>query len=113
MILPKRSLVKHFIVLMFSRFDAPANTQLGMCIFLTFFKGGCGGGQTHVKKYRFRKGLSIYYVIQDGGGGSSRFISILQRGGSPQYITILHWGVLKSLFQYYSFERKMECFNPF
>ena len=48
MILPKRSLVKHLVVLMFSRFDAPANTQLGMCIFLTLFKGG--GGQTHVEK---------------------------------------------------------------
>ena len=33
MILPKRSLDKHLVVLMFSRFDAAANTQLGMCIF--------------------------------------------------------------------------------
>ena len=28
----------------------------------------------------------------------------------PQFITILHGGVL---FQYYSSERKMECYNPF
>ena len=38
------------------------------------------------------KGLSIYYVIRDGGEGSSRFITILHRGGSPQFITILHRG---------------------
>ena len=48
------------------------------------------------------KGLSIYYVIQDGGGrGSSRFI------------TILHRGLRQNLLQYYSFERKMEGYNPF
>ena len=27
------------------------------------------------------KGLSIYYVIRNGEGGSSRFITILHRGG--------------------------------
>ena len=46
------------------------------------------------------KGLSIYYVIQNGGG-SSRFITILHRGG------------LESLLQYYSFEWKMEGYIPF
>ena len=45
------------------------------------------------------KGQSIYYVIEDGGEGSSRFITILHRGGSPQFITILHRGVLQSLLQ--------------
>ena len=58
------------------------------------------------------KGLSIYYVMRDGGG-SSRFITILHRGGSPQFITILHRGGLESLLQYYSFERKMEGYIPF
>ena len=57
------------------------------------------------------KWLSIYYVIRDGG--SSRFITILHRGGSPQFITILHGGGRQNLLQYYSFERKMEGYNPF
>ena len=48
-----------------------------------------------------------------GGRGSSRFIAILHRGGSPQFITILHRGGLQNLLQYYSFERKMEGYNPF
>ena len=48
-----------------------------------------------------------------GGRGSSRFITILHRGGSPQFITILHRGGPESLLQYYSFERKMEGYNPF
>ena len=43
------------------------------------------------------KGLSIYYVIRNGGG-SSRFITILHRGG------------LESLLQYYSFKRKSHHF---
>ena len=33
--------------------------------------------------------------------------------GSPQFITILHRGGLQNLLQYYSFERKMEGYNPF
>ena len=36
-----------------------------------------------------------------GGQGSSRFITILHRGG------------LQNLLQYYSFERKIEGYNPF
>ena len=36
-----------------------------------------------------------------GGRGSSRFITILHRGGR------------QNLLQYYSFERKMEGYNPF
>ena len=36
------------------------------------------------------KGLSIYYVIRDGGG-SSQFITILHRGGSWKFITILQF----------------------
>ena len=48
-----------------------------------------------------------------GGRGSSRFITILHRGGSPQFITILQRGGLQNLLQYYSFERKMEGCNPF
>ena len=48
-----------------------------------------------------------------GGRGSSRFITILHRGGSPQFITILHRGGCQNLLQYYSFERKMEGYNPF
>ena len=48
-----------------------------------------------------------------GGRGSSRFITILHRGGSPQFITILHRGGRQNLLQYYSFERKMEGYNPF
>ena len=59
------------------------------------------------------KGLSIYYVTRDRGEECSRFITILHRGGSPQFITILHRGGLESLLQYYSFERKMEGYNPF
>ena len=34
-------------------------------------------------------------------------------GGSPQFITILQRGGLQNLLQYYSFERKMEGYNPF
>ena len=48
-----------------------------------------------------------------GGRGSSRFITILHRGGPPQFITILQRGGLQNLLQYYSFERKMEGYNPF
>ena len=48
-----------------------------------------------------------------GGRGSFRFITILHRGGSPQFITILHRGGRQNLLQYYSFERKMEGYNPF
>ena len=48
-----------------------------------------------------------------GGRGSSRFITILHGGGSPQFITILQRGGLQNLLQYYSFERKMESYNPF
>ena len=48
-----------------------------------------------------------------GGRGSSRFITILHRGGSPQFITILQRRGLQNLLQYYSFERKMEGYNPF
>ena len=48
-----------------------------------------------------------------GGRGSSRFITILHRGGSPQFITILHRGGRQNLLQYYSFEKKMEGYNPF
>ena len=47
------------------------------------------------------KGLSMYYVTRDRGEGSSRFITILHRGG------------FESLLQYYSFGRKMEGYNPF
>ena len=34
-------------------------------------------------------------------------------GGPPRFITILHRGGLQNLLQYYSFERKMEGYNPF
>ena len=33
--------------------------------------------------------------------------------GSPQFITILYRGGLQNLLQYYSFERKIEGYNPF
>ena len=33
--------------------------------------------------------------------------------GSPQFITILQRGGLQNLLQHYSFERKMEGYNPF
>ena len=58
------------------------------------------------------KGLSIYYVIRDGGG-SSRFITILHRGGLPNLLQYHMGEGLESLLQYYSFERKMEGYNPF
>ena len=51
--------------------------------------------------------LSIYYVIRDGGG-SSRFITILHRGGLPNFLQYYIGVDLESLLQYYSFERKME-----
>ena len=39
---------------------------------------------------RKSKGLSIYYVIQDGGEGSPQFITILHRGGEgSKFITVL------------------------
>ena len=50
---------------------------------------------------KWDKGLSIYYVIQDRGGGVFPIYYNITQGGSPQFITILHWGG-------YSFERKME-----
>ena len=35
------------------------------------------------------------------------------RGLKSGFITILHRGGLESLLQYYSFEKKMEGYNPF
>ena len=58
------------------------------------------------------KGLPIYYRIRDGGGGS-RFITILHRGGLPNLFQYYMRGGLQSLLQYHSFERKMEGYNPF
>ena len=49
-----------------------------------------------------------------GGRGSSRFITILHRGGG--LLNLLQYyrgGGLQNLLQYYSFERKMEGYNPF
>ena len=62
---------------------------------------------------RHDKGLFIYYVITDGGGGSSRFITILHRGGLPNLLQYYIGRGLERLLQYYSFERKMEGYNPF
>ena len=47
--------------------------------------------------------LGAVHILRntEWGGGSSRFITILHRGG------------LESLLHYYSFERKMEGYNPF
>ena len=44
-----------------------------------------GSMQNHLFSH---KGLSIYYVIQDRGEGSSRFITILhgERGGLPNLL---------------------------
>ena len=42
----------------------------------------------------YHKGPSIYYVIQDGGEGSSRFITILHRGGLPNLLQYYKGGVL-------------------
>ena len=65
-------------------------------------------------KLTFSKGLSTYYVIPDGGGGLPDLLQYyIGGGGSPQFITILHRGGLESLLQYYSFERKVEGYNPF
>ena len=47
------------------------------------------------------------------GGGLPDLLQYYIGGGSPQFITILHRGGLESLLQYYSFERKMEGYNPF
>ena len=41
------------------------------------------------------QGLSIYYVIRDRGEGSSRFITILHRGGLPNLLQYYIGGVLK------------------
>ena len=57
-------------------------------------------------------GLSIYYVLRDGGG-SSRFITILHGGGLPNLLQYYIERGLERLLQYYSFERKMEGYNPF
>ena len=46
------------------------------------------------------KGLSIYYVIQNRGEGSSQFIAILHRGA------------LQSLLQFCRFSRNMEGLRP-
>ena len=50
--------------------------------------------------FDFFKGLSIYYVIRDGGG-------------LPDFLQYYTGVGLESLLQYYSFERKMEGYNPF
>ena len=49
----------------------------------------------HQNHPRTHKGLSIYYVIRDGGGGSSRFITILHRGGLPNLLQYYIGGFLK------------------
>ena len=43
----------------------------------------------------YHKGPSIYYVIQDGGEGSSRFITILHRGGLPNLLQYYIGGFFK------------------
>ena len=57
--------------------------------------------------------MSIYYVIRDGGAGVFPIYYNITWEGSPQFITILHRGGRQNLLQYYSFERKMEGYNPF
>ena len=46
------------------------------------------------------------------GEGSSRFITILHREGHTNLLQY-YMGGLESLLHYYSFERKMEGYNPF
>ena len=53
---------------------------------------GRKGKRINLENYGNDKGLSIYYVIRDGGEGSSQFITILHKGGSTQFILIFHRG---------------------
>ena len=60
------------------------------------------------------QGLSIYYVIRDEGAGVFPiYYNITQGGVSSIYYNITEGGGLQNLLQYYSFERKMEGYNPF
>ena len=59
------------------------------------------------------KGPSIYYVIRNRGGGVFPIYYNITQGGSPQFITILHRGVLQSLLQYYIIGRNMKGLIPF
>ena len=61
---------------------------------------------------RTLKGLSIYYVIRNGGGLPD-LLQYYIGGGLPNLLQYYIGGGLESLLQYYSFERKMEGYNPF
>ena len=59
------------------------------------------------------KGLSIYYVIRNGGGGLPDLLQYYIGGGLPNLLQYYIGVGLESLLQYYSFVRKMEGYNPF
>ena len=61
----------------------------------------------------FSKGLSIYYVIRNGGGGLPDLLQYYIGGGVPNLLQYYIGGGLESLLQCYSFERKMEGYIPF
>ena len=70
-----------------------------------FYHGRKGQFQRH-------KGLSIYYVIRDEGGGLPDLLQYYIGGGLPNLLQYYMGGGLESLLQYYSFEMKMEGYNP-
>ena len=59
------------------------------------------------------KGLSIHYVIRDGGGGLPDLLQYYIGVGLPNLLQYYIGRGLERLLQYYSFERKMEGYNPF
>ena len=63
--------------------------------------------------YFSNKGLSIYYVIRNGGGGLPDLLQYYIGGGLPNLLQYYIGVGLESLLQYYSFVRKMEGYNPF
>ena len=57
--------------------------------------------------------LGAVHILRNTGWGGLPDLLQYYMGGSPQFITILHRGGLESLLQFYSFERKMQGYNPF
>ena len=71
-----------------------------------------------IKKWRLREKnffLGAVHILRNTGwgGGLPDLLQYYIGGVSPIYYNITYRGPLESLLQYYSFERKMEGFNPF
>ena len=52
-----------------------------------------GNKFTEMDQYQPIKGMFIYYVISDGGGGSSWFITLLHRGGGCVGVRPIYYNI--------------------